>query len=127
MVAAAVIERDGRILIGQRRLDGPHPSKWEFPGGKLEGSETPSLALIRELREELAIEAAVGDEITRYRYQYPGSEAIELVFLKVDEFTGEPVNLAFEQIAWVERTRLAEFDFLDGDGEFVRSLRRTQG
>ncbi len=122
VVAAAVIERDGRILIGQRRSDGPHPLKWEFPGGKLEPGETPPVALVRELREELAIDALIASEITRYLYRYPGKPVIELVFLKVQKFAGEPVNLAFEQIAWVERTGLAEFDFLDGDVEFVRTL-----
>ena len=59
LVVAALIERHGRILIGQRRSTDPHPLKWEFPGGKVEPTETPEHALIRELREELAIEGAV--------------------------------------------------------------------
>ena len=56
-VTAAVIERDGRILICRRRLDQQHPGKWEFPGGKLELGEEPSESLRRELREELNVEA----------------------------------------------------------------------
>ena len=71
-VVAAVIERDGRILICQRRRGQAHELKWEFPGGKLEPGESPEVALRRELREELAIDAAPETEITRYEYAYPG-------------------------------------------------------
>ena len=59
-VVAAVIERDGQILIGQRKARGRHGLKWEFPGGKVEPGEEPRAALARELREELAIEAVIG-------------------------------------------------------------------
>ena len=51
-VVAAVIERDGKILICQRRRGQAHELKWEFPGGKVENGETPDQALERELREE---------------------------------------------------------------------------
>ena len=53
-VVAAIIERDGKVLIGQRRRDDSHPLKWEFPGGKIEPGESPQEALQRELEEELA-------------------------------------------------------------------------
>lgn len=113
LVVAAVIERAGRILIGQRRACDPHPLKWEFPGGKVEPGETPEQALIRELREELAIEAVIGPEIARYRYSF------ELIFYRIGGFTGEPVNLAFEQLVWEVPTKLRSYDFLEGDIEFV--------
>lgn len=122
LVVAAVIERDGRILIGQRRSSDPHPLKWEFPGGKVEPPEAPEHALIRELREELAIEATIAGEIVRYRYQYPNRPPIELIFYRVVQFEGEPRNLAFEQIVWEARSKLRAYDFLDGDVEFVRSM-----
>jgi 8-oxo-dGTP diphosphatase len=115
-------ERDGRILIGQRRWSDPHPLKWEFPGGKVEPPETPEHALIRELREELAIELTIGAEITRYRYQYPNRSLIELIFYRVVQFQGEPSNLAFEQIVWEAPSKLPAYDFLDGDVEFVRFI-----
>ena len=60
LVSAGVIQREGRILVGQRRRGDRHPLKWEFPGGKVEAGETPQQALVRELREELQIEATVG-------------------------------------------------------------------
>ena len=68
-VVAAVIERDGRILIAQRKRTGEHPLKWEFPGGKVEPDETPEAAVVRELEEELAIRRAGGRR--DWRYEYP--------------------------------------------------------
>lgn len=121
-VVAAVIERAGLILIGQRKPRGRHALKWEFPGGKVEPSETARDALARELREELGIEARIGDEIERYDFSYSANHVTRLIFFRVTEFTGEPENLDFAQIAWVPRSRLPEYDFLEGDVAFVREL-----
>jgi len=121
-VVAAVIERGGRILIGQRKNIGHHPLKWEFPGGKVEPGETPEAATIRELEEELAIRARVDGEIMRYQYQYPGRTPILLIFYRILDFDGEPENRDFEQIRWEVPERLGDYDFLEGDAEFIRSL-----
>jgi 8-oxo-dGTP diphosphatase len=121
-VVAAVIEREGRVLIGQRPPEKPHPLKWEFPGGKVEAGENPRGALTRELAEELNIRSEIGPEIARYQYQYPGRPPILLIFFKVDRFYGEPRNLVFERIAWVVPRDLPSCDFLEGDVEFVRTL-----
>ena len=121
-VVAAIIERNGEILICQRKPDGAHPLKWEFPGGKVEVGEIPERALARELQEELAIRAAVGAEIARYEYSYPGRSPILLMFYSVREFEGEPRNLDFHAIRWVSVERLAQYDFLEGDGEIIRVL-----
>jgi 8-oxo-dGTP diphosphatase len=118
-VVAAVIERAGRILIAQRKRTAEHPLKWEFPGGKVEPEETPEKALVRELKEELAIQVKVGPEIGRYEFQYQGSWPIMLMFYQVVEFSGEPKNLNFEQILWAPRERLRDYDFLEGDAEFI--------
>jgi 8-oxo-dGTP diphosphatase len=118
-VVAAVIERDGSVLIAQRKRTGRHPLKWEFPGGKVEPNEAPPAAVVRELEEELAIHARVDGEIMRYEFQYPGRPPILLIFYRVTEFAGEPKNLDFEQLAWVARARLADYDFLEGDAEFI--------
>jgi 8-oxo-dGTP diphosphatase len=124
-VVAAVIEREGRILIGQRkRSAAAHPLKWEFPGGKVDSGETPEQALLRELQEELAIRATIGSEITRYEFQYPEKPPILLIFCRVEEFDGEPVNQAFETIAWERAENLARYDFLEGDVAFIRALSR---
>jgi 8-oxo-dGTP diphosphatase len=126
MVVAGVIERDGQILIGQRRAKDRHALKWEFPGGKVEPHEHPKEALRRELREELGIDADIGPEIVRYEFQYPKRSPILLIFHSVSAYRGEPSNHAFEQIKWEIRERLPEYDFLDGDVDFVRRLARRQ-
>jgi 8-oxo-dGTP diphosphatase len=118
-VVAAILERDGRMLICRRRADQPHPLKWEFPGGKIERDETPEGALIRELREELGIEASGAVEIARYEFAYPAKNPILLIFLRVVDWAGEPENRIFEAVVWEERGRLKEYDFLEGDAPFL--------
>jgi len=121
-VAAAVIERNGLVLIAQRKRGGRHALKWEFPGGKLEPGETAEAALERELREELGIQAVIGVEMAGYDVRYPGGPLTHLRFYRVTEFAGEPRNLDFEQIVWESRRRLADYDFLEGDIAFVQLL-----
>ena len=121
-VVAAIIERDGQVLVGQRQPWQSHAMKWEFPGGKVELGETPDQALARELEEELDIFDAVGAEITRYSYTYPGKNPIELIFFRVTQFRGEPRNLIFHEMRWAASWELAGLDFVEGDSEFIRSL-----
>jgi len=120
-VVAAIIERAGRILICRRRAGQAHALKWEFPGGKVEPGETPAQALSRELAEELDIVADAGEEIARYPYTYPGKDPILLIFLRVREFSGEPRNLVFHEMRWTSVASLADFDFLEGDHDFIRA------
>jgi mutator protein MutT len=121
-VVAAVIERDGKILICRRKAGQHYAGKWEFPGGKVEPGEEFPAALARELSEELAISASVGEELARYEYAYPGRPRIQLVFYRVDRFEGEPTNLIFDEIRWESATALPAYDFLEGDIEFVNRL-----
>jgi len=121
-VVAAVIERNGRILICRRRPDQTHPLKWEFPGGKIEPGETPQQALGRELEEELEIRGAEGEEITRYEFAYPDKKPVLLIFLRVTRYAGEPRNVVFEEMRWEAAENLPAFDFLEGDLDFIRTL-----
>jgi 8-oxo-dGTP diphosphatase len=125
-VVAAVIERNGQILVGQRRKSDSHGLKWEFPGGKVERGEAPAAALARELEEELGIQARVGREIVRYAHEYPKRATILLIFYSVTEFSGDPQSLAFERIVWESPEKLPDYDFLDGDVDFVRRLAAGQ-
>ena len=95
---------------------------WEFPGGKVEADETPEAALIRELEEELGIQGAAGDLITRYPFAYPGKAPIELIFFRVRHFSGEPQNLIFHDLRWHPRFELAALDFVEGDREFIHGI-----
>ncbi len=124
LVAAGIIHRDGQVLVGQRRRNDRHPFKWEFPGGKVEYGESPQEALIRELREELQIEAVIGSELARYEHDYPSGSRVHLLFFAVPDFAGEPQARVFEQICWTGLHLLPSLDFLDGDLDFVKRLAR---
>jgi 8-oxo-dGTP diphosphatase len=121
-VVAAIIERDGRILVGQRQASQSHPLQWEFPGGKVEPGETPEQALARELEEELDIREAVGAEVTRYPYTYAGRDTIELIFFRVTGYGGEPRNVIFHEMRWATPGEMAAMDFVEGDTGFLRWL-----
>ena len=122
VVVAAVIKRAGLVLVCRRRADQWHAHKWEFPGGKVEAGETPQAALLRELEEELGIRAEIGAQIADYEYVYPGRNPIRLIFYEVKRFSGEAENRVFSEIQWESRERLAGYDFLEGDVDFVRGL-----
>src|SRR5690348_11025220 len=109
-VVAAILERAGKILIGQRTPEQSHPLKWEFPGGKVERGETPAQALRRELEEELGITAAAGEEITRYEFAYPGKNPIELIFFRVISYESEPQNRIFHDLRWEPVANLKTLD-----------------
>ncbi len=124
LVSAGVIHKNGEILVGQRRRGDRHALKWEFPGGKVEFGESPQQALVRELAEELQIEAKVGPEMARYEHDYPSGSRVHLLFFAVVEFNGDPKARVFEQIRWVPLPELTAVDFLEGDLDFVRRLAR---
>lgn len=124
LVVAGVLEREGRLLIGQRLKGDRHGLKWEFPGGKVEPGETPKEALRRELREELGIEAEIGSEIARYEQCVTRRQPLVLLFYRVESFEGEPQARTFQQIAWERPEALPGYDFLDGDLDFIRRLAR---
>ena len=76
----------------------------------------------RELREELGVEATIGELVERYEFAYPGRAPIELAFYAVPAFLGEPHGDFFAQLRWVPPAELPGLDFLEGDVEFVRRL-----
>lgn len=121
-VVAALIVRNGDILVCQRTKHQSMPLKWEFPGGKIETGEQPRDALRRELEEELGIHATIGDEVSRIVHTYPGGGTVELRFYKVVDFRGEIENRIFRDVRWAPRHELPAFDFLEADAPIVREL-----
>jgi 8-oxo-dGTP diphosphatase len=122
-VAAGVLFVDGKILVGQRPAAGRHPLQWEFPGGKIESGENAPAALVRELREELAVEATAGASLWVTRHHYPQGPSVEITFLQTASIDQEPTNLVFADLRWVPIAVLGDLDLLEGDREFVHALR----
>jgi 8-oxo-dGTP diphosphatase len=119
---AALIVKDGKILVCQRTKHQTMPLKWEFPGGKIEEGEQPRDALRRELDEELGIDATIGHEVARIRHEYRSGNSVELRFFAVYEFRGELENRIFRDMKWAERTELPSFDFLEADLKLVSDV-----
>lgn len=122
VAAGLLVDDDGRILACRRRSDQDHASKWEFPGGKVEPGEEPREALVRELREELEIEAALGAAFLRYEFSYPGKKPIELIFYWVESYDGGLNDEFFAETRWVAPSGLGALDFLEGDAQVVAEL-----
>jgi 8-oxo-dGTP diphosphatase len=121
-VVAALIVRDGKILVCQRTKHQTMPLKWEFPGGKIEEGEQPRNALHRELEEELGIDATIGDEVARIRHEYKSGNSVELRFFVVREYRGEIENRIFKDLRWAAPTELPSFDFLEADLKLVSDI-----
>ena len=125
-VVAGLIQRDGALLVCQRRRGAAFELQWEFPGGKLETGENSETALRRELQEELGVVADIGAELFRTQHDYPGVYSVLLVFHHVARFSGAPRNCTFEQILWAEPAQLPTLDFLEGDAELIGLLNRGE-
>jgi 8-oxo-dGTP diphosphatase len=121
-VVAALIEKEGKLLVCQRTRHQTMPLKWEFPGGKIEEGEQPRDALRRELDEELGIVATIGDEVSRIQHEYPNGGMVELRFYVVREYQGEIENRIFREIQWALPADLPRYDFLEADLTLVKEL-----
>jgi 8-oxo-dGTP diphosphatase len=123
VVVAAIIERDGRLLVS-RRLAGTHlAGLWEFPGGKCAPGEAHVSCLARELREELGVDAIIGDELVVTEHVYP-ERPVRLHFRRC-EIVGEPRAMLDQDLRWVTRAELQTLELPDGDREVVAMLTRT--
>jgi 8-oxo-dGTP diphosphatase len=122
IVIAAIIERDGRILIAKRKQGKMHPGKWEFPGGTLEEGETPEQCLKRELLEELALITDVGNLMCTSEYCYTPDWTIRLLVYQTTIISGSFDLNAHDEIRWVKPADLSTYDFPEADRPIVELL-----
>ena len=126
IVAAAIIVVAGRVLITQRKRGSHLEGLWEFPGGKVEDGEDPKAALARELREELGIEALVGDivEVTFHRYEAQNERKnVLLLFYAASVRAGSPAALDVAAFEWAAEGALDEARFPPADVAVLRKVR----
>jgi 8-oxo-dGTP diphosphatase len=121
-VVAAVIEREGRILIARRPAALHLGGLWEFPGGKRQPGETPEAALVREIREELDAAVTVGELLDDVEWTYP-EKTVRLLFFRC-ALAGEPRAAEGQEIAWVAPADLDRYEFPPADEGLVARLRR---
>jgi len=122
IVAAAVIIRDGRVLL-TRRGEGQHlAGMWEFPGGKLEAGESPEEALLRECQEECGIEVEVAEILEVTHHWYPEKEVL-LLFYRCELRAGEVRHLQVADHAWVAPRDLDDYPLPPADERVVARIR----
>jgi 8-oxo-dGTP diphosphatase len=124
VVAAAVVERDGRFLVTRRQAGVHLAGYWEFPGGKCEPGETLEHCLARELREELDVDAMVGETLFTTMHEYP-ERVVELHFMHC-RLMAEPRAVLGQQIAWVAREDLGALTFPPADDQLIQLLMRER-
>lgn len=120
LVAAAVVEQDGRVLVTRRTAGSHLAGYWEFPGGKCRDGEPIEHCLKREMREELDVEAEPGRLLHATRHAYP-ERIVELRFFQCT-LRGEPTPVLGQEMRWVRRDELPLLRFPPPDEEIVRTL-----
>ncbi len=124
-VTAAVLEKDGKVLLARRRTGDALAGKWEFPGGKLEEGETPEQCLKRELAEEFGIEAEIGAYICSSEFEYEHFH-VELLAYRARHVAGEFVLNDHSAIAWVEPGEIKTYDLASADIPVAEELSKTR-
>jgi mutator protein MutT len=125
-VAAALVFREGKLLITQRHAKAHLGGLWEFPGGKREPEETFEQCLVRELREELGIEVAVGELVESLTHEY-SEKTVHLKFYRCRWKQHEPQLLGCPAFKWVSAARLKDYSFPAADARLLDKLKHDTG
>ena len=120
-VTAAILVKNGKVLVAKRKSTDKLPDKWEFPGGKIEPDETPRDCLAREMQEEFGITVSVGDFLGESVYHYDHG-SIRLLAYRTCWREGNFCLKDHADYAWVRVNQLSDFDFAPADIPFVKKL-----
>jgi mutator protein MutT len=123
-VSAALVFRDGKLLITKRHDDAHLGGLWEFPGGKREPNETFEQCLARELHEELGIEVTIGELLESVTHEYP-ERTVHLKFFRCVWLRHEPRPLGCVDLAWVNCKNLSDYEFPEADASLLEKLRTS--
>ena len=126
VVAAAVVDVGGRVLIAQRPPGKWQAGRWEFPGGKVEAGEDEQQALRRELTEELGIRVHAATRVLEVTHDYPDRHVVIALWL-VLRYEGVPAGLDGQALRWVPPESLAAQDLLEADLPMLPALRAALG
>jgi 8-oxo-dGTP diphosphatase len=121
VVAGALFDADGRVLIAERPPGKALAGRWEFPGGKLHEGEDAQVGLARELREELGVEVHAAERLIRYSHAYP-ERIVRLDLWIVASWSGEPRGLDGQSLKWVSPEHLEFEDILEADWPMIDAL-----
>lgn len=125
-VVAALIWDGDRFMICQRPAHKARGLLWEFVGGKVEPGETLEAALIRECREELAVELTVGDVFMQVVHAYPDI-TVELTLFHAAIASGIPQKIEHEDIQWITPAQIPGYDFCPADTEILERIMKEYG
>ena len=123
VVAGVITDVRGRILLARRTRGRDLAGLWEFPGGKVDPGETAEQALVRELREELGIEATVGEPLIAVPHRYP-HKRLRLDVRRVAAYRGTPRGLDGQALAWVPPSKLGSYPMPAADLPVVAALQQ---
>jgi 8-oxo-dGTP diphosphatase len=121
VVVAAALVRNGRVLAQQRAYPPELAGRWELPGGRVEPQESARQALVRECREELAVEVVPGEQLGS-DVQLSGGYVLRVHVARLAQPTATPVPVEHEALRWVEVAELATLDWLDPDRAILPDL-----
>lgn len=124
LVAAGVLEREGRILATRRKRGSHLEGHWEFPGGKIEPDESPEECLVRELAEEIGVRVRPRKILEVVFHRYP-EKSVLLLFYRCDLLEGEPRAIECDEVRWVALEDLPSLDWAPADIPFVETLAET--
>lgn len=122
-VVAALIWDNGRFMICQRPAHKTRGLLWEFVGGKTETGETNEEALIRECREELDVTVKVNDVFMEVVHEYPDM-TVRLTLFNTEIAQGEPKLLEHNDIKWITKDEIDNFDFCPADTDILKEIKR---
>lgn len=122
VAALALFDQGGRLLLQQRPAGKRHAGCWEFPGGKVEASETPRIALVREIAEELAISLDPRDLEPALLAEEPGTPPIVLLLYTARRWEGMPTGLEGQAWAWHDRAQATQRDLAPMDRTLLDRL-----